>query len=962
MFSFEVEDVISVLQKCAPYLIGLGIVLLAGIVVVLLAGRRPRPQRFLMRAQAGLAMLLAVLVAANGIMLGGVSSLLDLALEKEAQISDQTMASAEETALQISEEGFVLLENKDNTLPLTDVESLNLFGWASSNPIYGGTGSGGINALYDIVSIQQGLEQAGFSVNQELLDFYTDYSAQRPDMTITTQSWTLYEPPVDTYPQDLLDNAKAFSDVAVITIARLAGEGHNDMPMKMSEAGYDNNSDAYADFQADDHYLQLSQTERDMIELVCSNFDTVILLVNSGNPMELGFVNDYEQIKSVLWCPGPGNVGFSALGEILRGTVNPSGKSTDTFAYHLKNAPWWNNYEDYHYSNLEHLAVEGMNSGVSQTYYPSFTNYVEGIYVGYKFYETAAAEGLIHYEEEVQYPFGHGLSYTTFRQTMSELAVTDNSVQFDVTVTNTGSVAGKDVVEVFYNPPYINGGVEKSTANLLDFEKTDLLQPGQSQTLSFSFALEDMASYDYKDAKAYILDAGDYMISINSDSHTILDQRVFTLEEKIVYDGEEGRASDDLTATNQFDDCAGDVEYLSRADHFANYAAAVAAPASLEMPEDLAQQYHLNSNFDPSTYLDPNASMPTTGADNGLTLADMRGLDYDDPQWELLLDQLTVDDMANMIALCGYQTPAMKSVGKARTLDMDGPAAINNNFTGYGSLGFPIEIVIANTWSKELACQWGETMGQMCVEMGIQGWYAPAMNTHRSPFGGRNYEYFSEDGALAGRIAAQAVAGAMNKGVYSYIKHFAAYDFNGKMVCVWTNEQALREIYLKPFEICVKEGGANAVMVSWSFLGIKWTGENSNLMQTVLRDEWGFRGMAITDFFRNNGHGFMNADAALANGVDGMLATVDGGPNFVTDRTDPSSVTHMRRACKNVMYTVVNSYLYSDSYQAEQGIGWRVYVYAADAAAAIVLIGLETLVLRSYKTKRKSAVTADHQN
>ena len=335
----------------------------------------------------------------------------------------------------------------------------------------------------------------------------------------------------------------------------------------------------------------------------------------------------------------------------------------------------------------------------------------------------------------------------------------------------------------------------------------------------------------------------------------------------------------------------------------------------------------------------------------------MRGLDYDDPKWDLLLDQLTVDEMTNMIALCGYQTPAMESVGKVQTLDMDGPAAINNNFTGYGSLGLPIEIVIANTWSKDLATQWGETMGQMCVEMGIQGWYAPAMNTHRSPFGGRNYEYFSEDGVLAGRIAASAVTGAMNKGVYSYIKHFAAYDFNGKMVCVWTNEQALREIYLKPFEICVKEGNANAVMVSWSFLGVKWTGENSNLMNTVLRDEWGFRGMAITDFFRNNGHGFMNADAALANGVDGMLATVEGGPNFVTDRTDPSSVTDMRRACKNVLYTVVQSYLYDEDYQSQQGIGWRTYLYIADAAAAIVLIGLEIMVLRGYQKRKVSAAS-----
>ena len=300
MITFEMEDVISVLQNCAPYLIALGIALLVGIVVLVAVRGRSRPQKFLIRAQAGLAMVLALVLTVNGIMLGGVSALLDLAMTDQVKISEETMDTAKQTALQIAEEGFVLLQNDDNALPLTDVTNLNLFGWASAVPIYGGTGSGGINALYDIVSIQQGLEQAGFSVNQELLDFYTAYSAQRPDMTITTQSWTLYEPPVDTYSQDMLDNAKEFSDVAVITLGRLAGEGHNDMPMAMGEAGYDNNSDQYDDFQPDDHYLQLSQTEKNLVEMVCDNFDTVILLVNSGNPMELGFVDNYEQIKSVL--------------------------------------------------------------------------------------------------------------------------------------------------------------------------------------------------------------------------------------------------------------------------------------------------------------------------------------------------------------------------------------------------------------------------------------------------------------------------------------------------------------------------------------------------------------------------------------------------------------------------------------------------------------------------------------
>ena len=346
--------------------------------------------------------------------------------------------------------------------------------------------------------------------------------------------------------------------------------------------------------------------------------------------------------------------------------------------------------------------------------------------------------------------------------------------------------------------------------------------------------------------------------------------------------------------------------------------------------------------------------MPTTGADNGLTLADMRDADYNDPRWEKLLDQLTVDEMANMIAMAGYQTAAMDSVGKVATLDFDGPAAINNNFTGVGSIGFPIEVVVASTWNKELAQAWGEYMGKISQEMGAEGWYAPGMNTHRTAFGARNYEYFSEDGVLAGNMGAKAVEGARKYGVYSYIKHCAMYEGNAKMVSVWSNEQAIREIYLKPFEISVKQGGANAVMVSWSFLGDKWTGESSNLMNTVLRDEWGFRGMALTDFFRNNGHGFMNADAALANGVDVMLSTFNGEENNVANPEHPTSVLQMRNACKNVMYTVVSSWAYDGEHEETGMENWKKAGIGIDIVIALFMAGMEVLVIRGYK-KRKNA-------
>lgn len=952
MISVEMEDVLAVLQLCKPYIIGIIAALVIGIVIMIACRRMSRGKRFLIRGEAAIAMVLAVVVCVNMICFGPMSTLIGLATGN-GTLSDETNEEAAEVAEEIMEDGIVLLKN-ESLLPLNETKKLNIFGWESINPAYGGAGSGGINDLYDIVSLNQGLENAGFSINQELVDFYNNYGADNPEMSIQKQSWTLPEPPVDTYSDELIKSAKEYSDVAVVVLSRKAGEGHNDIPMDVRKAAYDNNSDEYDDFPEGEHYLQLSQTERDMVDMVCSNFDNVIVVYNGANQFELGFADEYPQIKSVVWCPGTGNVGFNALGKVFSGEVNPSGKTPDTFIYDMTTAPWWNNAEKTEYTNLADMAVEGMNAGTAQVYAPAFTNYVEGIYVGYKYYETAAQEGAIDYDKTVQYPFGYGLSYTEFEQKMGELEEKDGQISVDVEVTNTGDVAGKDVVEVYYKPPYTNGGIEKSSANLIEFAKTNLLQPGESQTVTVTFSIEDMASYDENHAKAYVLEKGDYAISINSDSHTVLDQKTYTADKDVVYKGENKRASDDTAATNVFEDAKGDVTYLSRADHFANYEEATAAPASAELGEPYVSEYHLNSNFDKTTYLNDEDVMPTTGADNGLTLADMRDADYDDPRWEKLLDQLTVDEMANMIAMAGYQTAAMDSVGKVATLDFDGPAAINNNFTGVGSIGFPIEVVVASTWNKELAQAWGECMGKISQEMGAEGWYAPGMNTHRTAFGARNYEYFSEDGVLAGNMGAKAVEGARNYGVYSYIKHFALYEGNAKMVSVWSNEQAIREIYLKPFEISVKQGGANAVMVSWSFLGDKWTGESSNLMNTVLRDEWGFRGMALTDFFRNNGHGFMNADAALANGVDAMLSTFNGEENNVANPEHPTSVLQMRNACKNVMYTVVSSWAYDGEHEETGMENWKKAGIGIDIVIALFMAGMEVLIIRGYK-KRKNA-------
>lgn len=953
MLEININDVIGVLNTCKPYLIALACVIVAVIAIVIACRKMATHKKFMVRSQALIAGLLAVVVVVNLIAFGPMSTLISLATGN-GTVTQETADEASVVAEEIAGEGMVMLKN-DNMLPLTEQKNLNLFGWASINPVYGGAGSGSINDLWPIVSLEEGLQNAGFTLNTELHDFYANYTSNRPKMSESKQAWTLPEPPVDMYSEEMMNNAKEFSDVAVVVISRIGGEGYKDMPKDVSQVAYDSNSDAYADFEAGEHYLQLSQSERNMVEMVCENFENVLLVYNSAHSFELGFVNEFPQIKSVLWCPGTGNVGFNALGKIVSGEINPSGRTADTFVYDLTNTPWWNNSEQREYANMEDMVATTMFGEREFKLNPKFTNYVEGIYVGYRWYETAAAEGILDYETTVQYPFGYGLSYTTFEQKMSDITVVDGNINFDVTVTNTGSVAGKDVVEVYSNPPYTNGGIEKASANLITMDKTAILQPGESEVVSISFPVDDLASFDAANNKCYVLEKGDYIISINKDSHNVIESKVFNVEADKLFNTE-GHSGDLIPATSVFDFAAGDVTYLSRADKFANYAEATAAPTDLNMAEKYMEGYFNNANFDYNTYVDASVEMPTTGAKNGLKLADLRGKEYDDPMWETLLDQMTVAEMSDLTGLAGFQTAEVPSIGKVATIDCDGPASINNNFTRTGSIGFPVAVMIACTWNEDLAYEFGENIGKMANEMNVNGWYAPAMNTHRTPFGGRNFEYYSEDGVLAGKIASSAVAGAKSRGVYAYIKHFAMYDSNAMMVSIWSNEQSMREIYLKPFEISVKEGGASAVMEAWCYLGNRWAGASSELLKTVLRDEWGFKGFVLTDNFANGGWGYMNADIAFNNGVDALLTTYNSGPNNMKNLKDPASVATLRNASKNILYTVVNSSAYADD-NANSGLAnWQIAAIAVDAVLAAVLVLIEVRTVKSYKNKKQFAV------
>lgn len=955
MLAINMDDVINVLNSCKPYLIALGVVLALAIVVTVACMKLKKPVKKLVRKEAWIAFLLAVVVIVNLICFIPMSSMISLAMGN-GTITDET--SDESTALvqEIAEEGIVLLKN-DGTLPLAADSNLNVFGWASTNPCYGGTGSGALSDAYPTVSLLQGLEDAGFNLNTELSDFYTAYRADRPEVGMWAQDWTLPEPTADSYTDEMMANAKEFSDTAMVVITRVGGEGA-DLPTDVSKVTYTDNSTEYKDFEAGEHYLQLDRTERDMLDLVCSNFDNVIVVYNGANAMELGFINEYSQIKSAIWCPGTGQSGFEALGEIVAGTVNPSGKTSDTFVADLTATPTWNNFGYFKYDNMDEYAYTSNNfkTGEEETALPSFVNYVDGIYVGYRFYETAAAEGLINYDDTVVYPFGYGLSYTTFTQEMGAISEDNGTISFDVTVTNTGDVAGKDVVEVYYNPPYTNGGIEKASANLIQFEKTEVLQPGDSQTITVSFDAEDMASYDTYGAGCYVLEAGDYQISINSDSHNVIDSQTYTVASTVTYDESNPRSTDETAAVNEFAYAEGDVTYLSRADGFANYADATAAPASMSMSDEAKATFLNNSNYNPEDYNNDSDEMPTTGAKNGIKLADLRGVDYDDAQWDSLLDELTISDMDTMIAIGGYQTSAASSVGKIMTVDCDGPASINNNFTGIGSVGFPSAVMIASTWNKNLALKFGESIGKMADEMEVSGWYAPAMNTHRSAFAGRNFEYYSEDGVLSGYMATNAILGAEEYGVYAYMKHFALNDQETnrtEMLCTWANEQSIREIYLKPFEMSVKEGGAKAVMSSFNYIGTQWAGGTSALCNTVLRDEWGFRGFVLTDYF--GVYGYMDSDMGIRGGTDCMLVAYDTETNHVTDTTSATGVLAMRQACKNIMYTVVNSRAYDPENLTEGLMNWQIMAIVIDVIFAALIIFLEVLAIKDFKKDQAAA-------
>lgn len=963
MLQINMADVMNVIGSLTPYLIAIGVLFVLALIITFAVNKKTVKDvstRKIVHSESWLVALVGIVVAVSMMLTGPLSTLLNNATITKYTLSDATVSKANELAKDVQSEAVTLLKNDDSNLPLSG-KKVNVFGWGSTNPVYGGTGSGSMSKQYKTVSLLDGMKQAGLKTNTELSKLYTDYRKDRPEVGMFAQDWTLPEVPAKQYSDKLVSDAKDFSDEAVVVLTRVGGEGA-DLPTDMKAKGitYKNNSKDYDDFQKGESFLQLSKTERDMIDLVTSNFKKVTLVYNGANTFQFDFLNDYPQIQSVVWCPPAGQTGFSALGEVLAGETNPSGKTSDTFLKDLTKSVSYNNFGKFEYTNMADKAAKYKGfTGDDVTAIPGFVNYSEGIYVGYKFYETASDEGLINYDDTVAFPFGYGLSYTSFDQKLDSVKYKGGKVTVTATVTNTGDKAGKDVVEVYYNPPYTDGGIEKASKNLAGFEKTKELQPGESQKVTVKFDDDDMASYDYKGAKAYVLEKGDYDISIQSDSHHVIDHKAITVKDTVTYDSDSNTHNGDKTvATNQFDDVAGDVTYLSRADHFANYKEATAAPTNFKMSDKAKETFYNNSNYDPKKFDKDSDKMPTTGAKNGLKLSDMYGKDYDDADWDKLLDQLTFDDMDNLIANGGYGTQAVKSVGKIQLTDADGPASLNNNFTGVGSIGFPASTAFACTWNKDLAKQFGEMIGDMAHDMHVAGWYAPALNIHRNAFSGRTFEYFSEDSLLSGVMASSEISGAKSKGVYSFMKHFALNDQETKrteMLCTWTNEQAMRETYLKPFEMSVKEGGAQAVMSSFNYIGYTYAGASSNLLQTVLRGEWGFKGFVLTDYF--GGYGYQNADQEVRAGNDSMLATTKI-TNHITDKS-ATSVKAMRQAAHNILYTAANSWQYANGEPKVATPIWKTAMYVAWGVTAVLVIGLEIVAIKRYLNRKKAVATVE---
>lgn len=890
------------------------------------------------------ALVLAAAIIAGNIVLSKFSYIINQFFAGDT--TDYGGAGAEleegdELVQKLGEESMVLLKNENDFLPLDKSVKVNLFGWAATDQgflLVGGGSGGTVIASENKVTLTSAFKKEGLEYNEDLLKAYSAVSSADADVNSNSPDSiaALANPDASFYTSERMNKAKQYSDTAIVVLSRFSGENASQTEL-IDIGSYTNGT-----------FLELTANEKAMFEALEANDFNVVVLFNTTNNMEMGFLEDYDCIKAALCVGLPGQSGALAIPRILCGEVNPSGRTADTLAY------------DYQTNNTSYVNGRYVNSSMV---------YQEGIYVGYKWYETADEEGFFGnvtnnygtgYDAVVQYPFGYGLSYTDFEWEAepSWSSADDMSAEeeytVEVTVYNKGDVAGQDVVQLYYTPPYTEGGIEMAYVNLLAFAKTDIIQPGGSDTVTLTFSAYDLASYDYDDANkngfsGYEVVDGDYEIKLMNNSHAPATMAENGESSYILYspglkfandpdtNAEVGNlfSGDTAYAGTPIDGStviAGGVDYLSRADNFANYPKTAAGSPNSTVNQTGIYEYDGYDNADVSDIqygVDSGLYLVVVENEDGSTqrstLAQLEGTDsgnatlvinkelmetlsdYEAEEWDAVLDQLSEQEIKDLIGRGGFKNVAVYSVGKPLCTDRDGPAGFNMGVTNPNTetkwTGFPTESLIGCCWNADLAFSMGVAQGKVASATGLQGWYAPGVNLHRSMYNTRNYEYFSEDSVLTGRLAAAMVKGAKENNLYCYVKHFAVSEAgaNPNDKNTWLTEQTLRETYLKPFEMCVKDGGANGMMSAFNRVGAVWAGSNHALLTDLLRGEWGFRGTVITDWYQQN---YMDYTRGLKAGNNLWLdGTFDRAADI--NLSDVGTAYSARQAVKNILYTYV---------------------------------------------------------
>ena len=844
---------------------------------------------------------------------------------------------------EICEEGMILLKNENNALPLRKNAKVSVFGKNSVDLVYGGSGSAAPSSNVTKTTILESLTAAGFEVNKKLLDFYSSSSSGegRHDSPILEDYTSVFpvlengETPISSYPSDVIESYSQYSDAALVVFSRIGGENF-DSPRVASD---DSNR----------HYLELDNNERALLKHIVDSgkFSHVVILLNGSNYIDLGFLKNgldgvpANKIDACINIGSPGANGITALGKILNGQVNPSGRTVDLVYTNYKNDPTWQNFGgnfdesmDYYYSP----------NGIDKTDY-HMVEYEENIYMGYRYYETRGKDNESWYQENVVYPFGYGLSYTTFSAEVLNKSQFENKslkaekFTVDVKVTNTGNVDGKQVIQVYAEAPYINGGIEKPYKVLAGFGKTGLLGKGKSEVIKIEINPYYFASFDNHDKngdgfKGFTLDSGDYKFHVATDSHSDIDVFTMNLAATFNYD------KDPITNTEVkplFDDVTdGMKSNLSRTDWNGTFPT---TPSVAERTLDTALRRKLSSTESNNYVSYDDREMPTMDVigDEIITIQDLRGVDYDNVKWDAFLDQLSFRDMLNLFNKGCYSTANIeKEINGDRvtivpsTISYDGPTGIvpflGNIVPGsspaiYDCCYYCSECLVAQTYNLELAAKQAEAIGEEARignekgdGLGYAGWYAPRVNLHRSPFSGRNTECYSEDPFLTGKFAATVIDGVQKKGVYANVKNFALNDqethrsANG--LATWVDEQAMRELYFRPFEITVKEGKSRGLMTSFNRIGTTWTGGDYRLLTKILREEWGFVGSVISDFYTDS---YMDSKQMLYAGGDLNLTGLqqvylkEGNGDANVSSTNKKDVFLLRNASHNLLYCVANS-------------------------------------------------------